>query len=90
MQLCVVVTPKAARKGFDGFREDASGKRELVCKVTQAPEGGKATKAVCELVARSIGIPKSKVRCVRGETSRHKQLEVDCDPSVFEAWLRTL
>ena len=70
MQLCVVVTPKAARKGFDGFREDASGKRELV--------------------ARSIGIPKSKVRCVRGETSRHKQLEVDCDPSVFEAWLRTL
>ena len=90
MQLCVVVTPKAARKGFDGFREDASGKRELVCRVTQAPEGGKATKAVCELVARSIGIPKSKVRCVRGETSRHKQLEIDCDPAKLEAWLATI
>jgi uncharacterized protein YggU (UPF0235/DUF167 family) len=87
MQLCVYVMPKSPRNALDGFREDASGRRELVCRVTQAPEGGKATKAVCALVAKSLGISRSQVTCVRGQTARHKQLEVECPPERFEAWL---
>jgi uncharacterized protein (TIGR00251 family) len=86
-RLAVVVTPKADRNAVMGWREGVNGARELAVRVTAAPEKGKATKAVCKLVAKSIGVPGSAVRCVRGETSHHKQLEVDCERSVLDGWL---
>lgn len=46
-------------------------------RVTVAPEDGKANAAACALIARSLGVPKSAVSVARGETSRHKQLEVE-------------
>lgn len=85
--LCVYVTPKAAKNHIGGFKDDAQGKRELCVAVTAAPEDGKATKAVCECLAKSLGIAKGKVSCARGETSRHKQLEIDIDAAALEAWL---
>lgn len=90
MLLNVVVTPKSSRESIEGLHQDAAGRQELSCRVRQAPEGGKATKAVCVLVARSLGIPKSYVRCVRGNTSRHKQLELDCPKKVVEDWLDSI
>jgi uncharacterized protein YggU (UPF0235/DUF167 family) len=45
--------------------------------VTAPPEGGKGNTAACEVLSRALGVPKSAVRVVRGETSRHKQVEVD-------------
>lgn len=45
-------------------------------RVTVAPEGGKANAAVCVVIARALRIPKGAVSVARGETSRHKQLEV--------------
>lgn len=44
--------------------------------VTAPPEGGKANAAACVVVAKALGVPKSVVRVVRGDTSRHKQLEI--------------
>lgn len=90
MLLAVVVKPKSAKSVVEGLRIDDAGRRELVCRVTQTPEGGSATRAACALVARSLGVPKSAVRCVRGATSRHKQFEVDCAPERVEDWLATL
>ena len=49
---------------------------ELAVRVTAAPEGGKATAAVCKVVAEALGVPKTSVSVVRGDTSRHKVLEV--------------
>ena len=76
MQLPVLVTPKASRDEVVGWHEDANGARELHVKVTAAPEKGKATKAVGKVLAAFFGIPKSSVRCTRGETSRHKMFEI--------------
>lgn len=45
--------------------------------VTAPPEDGKANAAACIVVAKALGVPKSSVRVVRGQTSRHKQLEID-------------
>jgi uncharacterized protein YggU (UPF0235/DUF167 family) len=90
MRIAVVVTPKASKNKVEGLRRDASGRQEVVCRVTPAPEGGKATKAVCELVADELGLPKSKVRCVRGSTARHKQLEVDCSQETVSGWVTSL
>jgi hypothetical protein len=71
-RLRVYVTPKAGADEIAGWRGD-----ELRVRVTVAPEGGKANAAVCKLVARSLGIPKSAVRVVSGAAARHKTLEIE-------------
>ena len=70
--VAVHVTPKAGRDEIAGWRGS-----ELSVRVSVAPEGGKANAAVCLVVARAMGVPKSTVRVVRGHTSRHKAVEVD-------------
>jgi uncharacterized protein len=44
--------------------------------VSAVPEGGKANAALCKLVAKAAGVPKSSVRVVAGGTSREKVLEI--------------
>jgi uncharacterized protein (TIGR00251 family) len=70
--LAVHVTPKSCKDEVVGWRGS-----ELSVRVTAAPEAGKATAAVCKVVASALGIPKSRVSVSRGDISRHKILEVD-------------
>lgn len=72
VRLAVHVSPKSARDEIVGWRGT-----ELDVRVTVPPEGGKANAVACALIARSLGVPKSAVRVVRGESARHKQLEID-------------
>ena len=88
VRLAVKVSPKASRNGIQGWTD--SSPRELSVCVSVAPEGGKANKAVCELVAKSMGIAKSRVSVKRGETARHKQLEIDIDETSFQEWCDTI
>jgi len=67
----VYVTPKSGRDEVAGWRGG-----ELLVRVTAPPEDGKATAAVCKLLAKSLGVAKSAVRVTRGEISRHKTLEI--------------
>jgi uncharacterized protein len=46
-----------------------------VC-VTQAPEKGKANKAVAELLAKKLGLKKSQIELLSGETSHQKRFLV--------------
>ncbi len=66
-----------------GVRVSAGASRERVMgehagalkvSVAAAPERGKANKAVCELVAKTLGVSRAQVRLVSGETSRDKRL----------------
>ena len=43
-----------------------------VC-VSQSPEKGKANKAVIELMANSLGLRKSQIELLSGETSHQKR-----------------
>lgn len=70
--LRVHVTPKSSRDGIGGWRGG-----ELEVRVTAPPEDGKANAAVCRVVAKALKVPKSAVKVVRGESSRHKTLGVD-------------
>ena len=45
--------------------------------VTAAPESGKATIAIADLLAEHYGIAKSRVTLVRGATTRMKQFSVE-------------
>ena len=73
VRLIVRATPKASRNEIAGRRADGA----LLVRVTAAPQDGHANAAVCALMARALGVPKSAVRVVRGETSRDKVIEVD-------------
>lgn len=72
VRLAVHVSPKSARDEIVGWRGS-----ELDVRVTAPPEGGKANAVACALLAKTLGVPKSAVRVVRGESARHKQLEID-------------
>lgn len=71
-RLTVHVTARASRNEIAGTRAGA-----LSVRVTAPPEDGKANKAVCELIASALGVPKSAVRVVMGGSSRTKVVEAD-------------
>jgi uncharacterized protein YggU (UPF0235/DUF167 family) len=62
----VRVTPKAAR---NSLQRGAEGIR---IHVTAAPEGGKANRAVQEMLAAAMGVAPSHLQLARGQTARAK------------------
>lgn len=56
-------------------RNEASGEHDgaLRVAVTQAPEKGKANKAIAALLAKSLDVRKSDVELLSGETSSQKR-----------------
>ena len=51
-------------------------------------DGGEANRAVTELLAKALGVPKAKVKILSGVTSRLKQVAVDGDPKILGETLR--
>jgi uncharacterized protein YggU (UPF0235/DUF167 family) len=51
----------------------------LVVRVAAPPVAGAANAAVCELVAKAVGVPKSRVSVVRGARSRDKLVRIEGD-----------
>lgn len=71
LRLTLKVAPKAAKTAVNGWMGET-----LKISVTAAPDKGKANQAVIELLAQVLGLPKSALHIVRGETSHNKTLEV--------------
>jgi uncharacterized protein YggU (UPF0235/DUF167 family) len=59
-------------------------------RVRAIADGGEANRAVTELLAKALGVPKAKVRILSGMTSRLKQIAVDGDPAKLGETLRKL
>ncbi len=70
-EIAVRVTPKASR---NDVVVEAGVIRVYV---TVVPEGGKATAAVVKLLAKALGVAKSRLTLVRGETARDKVFRLD-------------
>jgi uncharacterized protein len=49
----------------------------IVIRVTAPPVDGKANAALCAFVAERAGVPRSRVRVVRGATGRDKVVRVE-------------
>lgn len=62
-----------------GSRDELAGIRDgvLQAKVTAAPVGGRANKALCKLIAKRAGVAPSRVSVVRGERSREKLVRLE-------------
>src|SRR3954468_7869331 len=84
------VTPRGGRDEIDGIETLANGRSVVKIRVRAVAEGGEANRAVTELLAKALGVPKRSVRVLSGITSRHKQIAVDGDPAKLGETLRKL
>src|ERR1700754_1625380 len=84
------VTPRGGRDEIDGVETLADGRSVVKVRVRAIAEGGGANRAVMELLAKALGVPKARVRLLSGATSRLKQIAVDGDPARLGEALRAL
>ena len=68
----VRVQPKSSRNQVGGFQDDT-----LRVRVTAAPTEGQANAAVIALLAKTLGVSKSRLEIIRGYSSRDKVVSVD-------------
>jgi uncharacterized protein (TIGR00251 family) len=71
-RLTIKVTPNAGRNAIVGFKEGV-----LLVKVAAPPEKGKANKELIDFLAEKLGIKKSSVLIVKGQTSRFKSIVIE-------------
>lgn len=71
-EIAVKVTPKASR---NRVVRDEDGAIRIY--VTCVPENGKATAAAQALLAKAMGVPKSRLSLIRGKTARNKVFHLD-------------
>jgi uncharacterized protein len=84
------VTPRGGRDDICGIETLANGRQVVKVRVRAIAESGEANRAVTELMAKSLGVPKASVRILSGMTSRSKQIAVDGDPARLGESLRKL
>ena len=72
LKLTVYVQPGARETAIVGWVDDV-----LRVRIAAPPVDGKANEALIELMAGTLGVPKSRVRILRGGSSRRKTMEVE-------------
>lgn len=87
--LSVRVTPRGGRDAIDGIETLANGRSVLKVRVRAIAEGGEANRAVTELLAKALKVPKGSVRVASGVTSRIKQITIEGDPKRLAELFRT-
>jgi uncharacterized protein len=90
ISIALRVTPRGGRDEIDGIETLANGRAVVKLRVRAIAEGGEANRAVIELLAKSLGVPKANVKILSGATSRLKQVAVDGDPGKLGEALRKL
>jgi uncharacterized protein (TIGR00251 family) len=63
--------PGAKRSEIVGFREGI-----LYAKVTSLPQRGRANRALVELMAQTLKVPRSAINIIRGQSSRSKVIAI--------------
>ncbi|MBL8908211.1 MAG: DUF167 domain-containing protein [Rhizobiales bacterium] len=86
----VRVTPKSALDEISGLREAADGEVSLAVKVRAQPEQGRANKAVIQLLASAMGLPKSRLSVAAGEAQRNKTILIAGDAAELSAQLAAI
>lgn len=87
LDLAVKVQPRAKRPALGGLSPDGMALRVAVAEV---PEDGRANRAVCQAVARAVGVAPSAVDLLQGGGSRQKVLRIAGDPALLVSRLEKL
>jgi uncharacterized protein len=88
VSIALRVTPRRGQDRIDGLETLANGRSVVKVRVRAIAEGGEANRAVTELLAKVLGVPKARVKILSGTTSRLKQVAVDGDPRILGEMLR--
>jgi len=88
--LSLRVTPNAGSDRIEGRELRADGEAVLRLRVAVVPDKGKANAAAVALLAKALGVPKSAIRLVAGETARSKVVEIAGDGPSLAARLEQL
>jgi len=70
------------------MRDDGSAVLRL--RVKAVPDKGKANAAVIAMLAKALGVPKSAVTLVSGDTARLKTVEIEGEPAALAALIEAL
>ena len=70
--LPVLVSPGASRSELRGEHDG-----RIKVSLSAPPEKGKANRALCDLLAKKLGISRSQVKILSGHTSRQKEVLVE-------------
>lgn len=71
------LTPSGGADRIDGVAADSEGGAVVKARVRAPPEDGKANAALEALIAKALGVAKSKVAVARGHSARLKVLEIE-------------
>ena len=83
ISIALRVTPRGGRDDIDGIETLANGRSVVKVRVRAIAEGGEANRAVTELLAKALHVPKASVKILSGVTSRLKQVAVDGNPKLL-------
>ena len=67
--ISIKVIPKSSRSAIVGWENG-----ELKIRVAAAPEKGNANGELIAFLSKELGVSKSRIRLISGETSRHKRV----------------
>lgn len=90
IRLHLRVTPNAGVDRIEGLETRDDGATVLRVRVKAVPDKGKANAAVIALLAKALGIPRSAITLVTGDTARFKTLRIAGDPAALAATLAKL
>lgn len=88
--LTIHLTPGAGQDVIAGCERDADGQAILKVRVRAVPEKGKANAALVKLLAKHLGLGKTRLDVTKGKTSRIKTVEILCDPDAIDPLTRKL
>ena len=86
----VRLTPKSARDELDGLEVLSDGTSVLAARVRAVPEKGAANLALETLLAKRLGVARTRVSVVSGSTSRIKTVAIEGDAEIVAASLKAL
>ncbi len=86
--ITVRLTPKGGRDRLEGIVEDADGRPAIKARVSAPPVDSAANVALIKLLAKALGVSKSKIRFTSGETARVKRLQIIGDAKDLTKTLR--
>lgn len=75
VRLRIRVTPRAKRTALTGH-VNVDGRPALAIRLAAPPVDGAANKALIFFLAEALGVPRSAIRIVAGETSRLKTVTI--------------
>lgn len=81
------MTPNAGRTLIEGVEALADGTAVLRLRVAAVPDKGKANAAVIALLSKTLGVPKSAITLLAGDTARLKTVAIAGDAATLIARL---